>query len=106
MVMSDANIAINYDFNALLAAHQASGADVTVAYQKTQISPRAEQIRQQPAWDLDRLDAVTAAGRPSCCSRQTTAPAFIEPGPEHPVRCWRRETLLQAGQVDASLPAA
>ena len=35
--MSDANIAINYDFNALLAAHQASGADVTVAYQKTEI---------------------------------------------------------------------
>ena len=33
VVMSDANIAINYDFNALLAAHQASGADVTVAYQ-------------------------------------------------------------------------
>ena len=31
------NIAINYDFNALLAAHQASGADVTVAYQKTEI---------------------------------------------------------------------
>ena len=29
VVMSDANIAINYDFNALLAAHQASGADVT-----------------------------------------------------------------------------
>ena len=37
VVMSDANIAINYDFNALLAAHQASGADVTVAYQKTEI---------------------------------------------------------------------
>ena len=37
MVMSDANIAVNYDFNALLAAHQASGADVTVAYQKTEI---------------------------------------------------------------------
>ena len=35
--MSDANIAINYDFNALLAAHQASGADVTIAYQKTEI---------------------------------------------------------------------
>jgi len=37
VVMSDANIAINYDFNALLAAHQASGADVTIAYQKTEI---------------------------------------------------------------------
>lgn len=37
VVMSDANIAINYDFNALIAAHQASGADVTVAYQKSEI---------------------------------------------------------------------
>lgn len=37
VVMSDANIAVNYDFNALIAAHQASGADVTVAYQKTEI---------------------------------------------------------------------
>ena len=37
VVMSDANIAINYDFNALLAAHQASGAAVTMAYQKTEI---------------------------------------------------------------------
>mgnify|MGYP002304388460 FL=1 len=37
VVMSDANIAINYDFNTLLAAHQASGADVTIAYQKTEI---------------------------------------------------------------------
>lgn len=37
VVLSDANIAINYDFNALIAAHQASGADVTVAYQKSEI---------------------------------------------------------------------
>ncbi len=37
VVMSDANVALNYDFNALLAAHQASGADVTIAYQKTEI---------------------------------------------------------------------
>ena len=37
VVMCDANIAVNFDFNALLAAHQASGADVTVAYQKTEI---------------------------------------------------------------------
>ena len=44
VVMSDANIAVNYDFNALLAAHQASGADVTVAYQKTEI-PEGRKIR-------------------------------------------------------------
>ena len=37
VVMCDANIAINYDFNALIAAHQASGADITLAYQKTEI---------------------------------------------------------------------
>lgn len=37
VVMCDANMAINYDFNSLLAAHQASGADVTVAYQRTEI---------------------------------------------------------------------
>ena len=37
VVMCDANIAVNFDFNALLEAHQASGADVTVAYQKTEI---------------------------------------------------------------------
>ena len=45
--MSDANIAINYDFNALLAAHQASGADVTVAYQKSR-SPRAARTTTTP----------------------------------------------------------
>src|SRR5699024_9094111 len=37
VVMSDANIAHNYDCNALLAEHQASGAGVTVAYQKIEI---------------------------------------------------------------------
>jgi glucose-1-phosphate adenylyltransferase len=37
VVMCDAQVAINYDFNALLEAHKASGADVTVAYQKTEI---------------------------------------------------------------------
>ena len=37
VVMCDANIAVNFDFNALLAAHQESGADITVAYQKTEI---------------------------------------------------------------------
>ena len=37
VVMCDANIAVNFDFNALLEAHQASGADITVAYQKTEI---------------------------------------------------------------------
>ncbi len=34
VVMSDANIAYNFDFNTLLDAHIASGADVTIAYTK------------------------------------------------------------------------
>lgn len=34
VVMSDANIAMNFDFDALLKAHAASGADVTIAYKK------------------------------------------------------------------------
>lgn len=37
VVMSDANIAVNFDFNALIDAHIASGADVTVAYAKQKI---------------------------------------------------------------------
>lgn len=37
VVMSDANIAVNFDFNALIDAHIASGADVTVAYAKQEI---------------------------------------------------------------------
>ena len=32
VVMSDANIAVNFDFNAMIDAHIASGADVTAAY--------------------------------------------------------------------------
>ena len=58
VVMSDANIAINYDFNALLAAHQASGADVTVAYQKTEIP----EGRKNDNYTL----TVPAAACPSC----------------------------------------
>jgi glucose-1-phosphate adenylyltransferase len=37
VVMCDAHIAANFDYNALLAKHRESGADVTVAYQKTEI---------------------------------------------------------------------
>ena len=32
VIMSDSNLAINFDFNAMLAAHIESGADVTIAY--------------------------------------------------------------------------
>ena len=37
VVMSDANIAVNFDFNALLEAHIESGADVTIAYTEDEI---------------------------------------------------------------------
>ena len=41
VVMSDANIAVNFDFKALIDAHIASGADVTVAYAEEEI-PEAD----------------------------------------------------------------
>lgn len=37
VVMSDANIAVNFDFKAFMDAHIASGADVTVAYNQEEI---------------------------------------------------------------------
>ena len=32
VVMADTNIAVNFDFNAMIAEHEATGADVTIAY--------------------------------------------------------------------------
>lgn len=37
VVMSDANIALNFDFNALLKRHIETGADVTIAYAKEEL---------------------------------------------------------------------
>ena len=37
VVMSDANIAVNFDFTAMLEQHIESGADVTIAYKKQEI---------------------------------------------------------------------
>ncbi|MBQ7797088.1 MAG: glucose-1-phosphate adenylyltransferase subunit GlgD [Lachnospiraceae bacterium] len=37
VVMADSNIAVNFDFKAMLDAHIASGADITVAYAKEEI---------------------------------------------------------------------
>ena len=37
VVLADSNIAVNFDFKAMLDAHIASGADVTVAYAKEEI---------------------------------------------------------------------
>ena len=38
VVMSDANIAVNFDFSAMLQAHIDSGADVTVAYKEEELA--------------------------------------------------------------------
>ena len=35
--MSDANLAVNFDFTAMLEQHIESGADVTIAYKKQEI---------------------------------------------------------------------
>ena len=37
VVMADSNIAVNFDFNAMIKAHIESGADVTVAYNEQQL---------------------------------------------------------------------
>ena len=47
VILSDANIAVNFDFNALLDAHIKSGADVTMVYRKQEIPQSL--IRQSPA---------------------------------------------------------
>ena len=50
VVMSDANIAVNFDFKALIDAHVASGADVTVAYKE---EPIPEGMMQAPTVSKD-----------------------------------------------------
>lgn len=59
VVLSDANIAMNFDFKALLDAHVESGADVTVVYNKQEIP----ESFKNPAYDgkdmyftLDEVD--------------------------------------------------
>lgn len=42
--MSDANIAVNFDFGAMLKAHIASGADVSIAYKEMEIPDAMKQI--------------------------------------------------------------
>ena len=43
--MSDANLAVNFDFTAMLEQHIESGADVTIAYKKQEIPRRNEKSR-------------------------------------------------------------
>ena len=47
VILSDANMAVNFDFNALLDAHVKSGADVTMVYRKQEIPQSL--IRQSTA---------------------------------------------------------
>lgn len=44
VVMADTNIAVNFDFNAMIAAHIESGADVTIAYQEAPLPSSASYI--------------------------------------------------------------
>lgn len=50
VVMADTNLAVNFDFNALINAHISSGADVTVAYTQEEIP---EGMRTTPTIDQD-----------------------------------------------------
>ena len=59
VVMSDANIAVNFDFKSMIDAHIASGADVTVAYKAEEL-PRSvidsKNIHQDLYYTLDIKD--------------------------------------------------
>ena len=46
VVMSDTNIAINFDFRALIEAHIASGSDITAAYKKEEIPEDTVTMRE------------------------------------------------------------
>lgn len=45
VVMADTNIAVNFDFNAMLEAHMESGADVTIAYREEELPKSALESR-------------------------------------------------------------
>ena len=56
VVMSDANIAVNFDFNAMIDAHIASGADVTAAYRVEPIpdvAMNSSAVRKEMYYTLD-----------------------------------------------------
>ena len=44
VVLSDTNLAMNFDFHALIEAHAESGADVTVVYKKSELPPKARKV--------------------------------------------------------------
>lgn len=59
VVMSDTNIAFNFDFNKLLDAHISSGADVTIAYTREELPDsimNAEELNKGRYYTLDLED--------------------------------------------------
>lgn len=52
VVISDTNIAVNFDFNALLEAHIASGADVTMTYRKEVLPKSLVEVDDDTTRDL------------------------------------------------------
>ena len=59
VVMSDANIAVNFDFNAMIDAHIASGADVTAAYRVEPIpdvAMNSSAVRKEMYYTLEMDD--------------------------------------------------
>ncbi len=59
VVMSDANIAVNFDFKSMIDAHIASGADVTVAYKAEELPRSAvdsKNVHQDLYYTLDIKD--------------------------------------------------
>ncbi len=59
VVLSDANIAVNYDFNAMIEFHEKSGADVTMAYAERAIP---ESIRKPYSIGQELYYTVTLDG--------------------------------------------
>ena len=64
VVMADTNIAMNFDFNAMIDAHVASGADITVAYKKEELPADLATMRDDSSkgtyytFDMDDEDRI------------------------------------------------
>ena len=67
VVMADTNVAMNFDFNAMIDAHVASGADITVAYKKEELPADLATMRDDSSKgtyytfdmdDEDRIDGI------------------------------------------------
>lgn len=64
VVMADTNIAMNFDFNAMIDAHAASGADITVAYKKEELPADLATMRDDSSkgtyytFDMDDEDRI------------------------------------------------